>query len=88
LGWLSRLLHWLISASRWLPWLLLCAWQALDNDSDPPLNMQITLRMVLNDSITLPNCFSSEFNNFIDKSLNYSDAKIIILRLIFVINTA
>jgi len=80
LGWLlCRLLHWLISASHWFACWLLSTWQALDNDGDPPLDMHITLRMVLNDSIALPNGFSSQLDNFIYKSLNYSDAKIIIL---------
>ena len=44
--------------------------------------------MVLDDSVTLPNCFSPELDDFVDKSLNYSDAKIVILGLVFVIYAA
>lgn len=63
-------------------------WQALNDDSDPPLNMHISLTMVLNDSITLPNCFSSELDYLIHKSLHNSYTKIIILGLVLVINAA
>ena len=82
LSWLlCHLLHhiWLIVPSRFVSIWLLSAWQALDDNCNPPLKVHISLGMVLNDCITLPNSFSSELDNFIDKSLNNSYTKIIIL---------
>jgi hypothetical protein len=71
---------WLIVCARLADvGLLLRGWQALDDNSDPPLNVHISLPVVLDDSITLPNCFSPELDYLIHKSLYNSDAKIIIL---------
>jgi hypothetical protein len=42
--------------------------------------------MVLNDVIRLPNTLSFELNDFVDQRLDNSDAEVIILRSIIMIN--
>lgn len=59
---------------------------AVKNDFDPPLNVPVLRLMLLDNLIRVPDLLSSRLDQLVDHSLDNSDAHLIVLSLVVMVN--
>ncbi len=60
--------------------------ETLENDLDPPVNVVILLRMLLNNLVGFHDVFSFEFDQFIDDSFDDPNSHFVVLGFVVVVN--